>query len=89
MPSGNSLFIADCEELALDILASGLWTACSGAKENHEGVKKKKKLSVNENLHSLCAACSRSVEGKEIWTEEEKLTLRKETGKMIFSCLCL
>lgn len=52
-------------------------------------LKKKKKLSANENLHSLCAACSRSVEGKEIWTEEEKLTLRKETGKMIFSCLCL
>lgn len=38
MPNGSSLFTADCEEPALDILAGsrGLWTAHSGAKENHK-----------------------------------------------------
>lgn len=86
MPSGSSLFNADCEDPALDILARshGLWTARSGGKENHKEERAKSKSGANYNLYSLCAAWSRSVQGKGIWTVGVKLALRKETGKMIF-----
>lgn len=54
MPNGSSLFIADFEEPALAVLSRshGLWTAHSGAKENHEEERAEEKGS-NYNLYSL------------------------------------
>lgn len=88
MPNGSSPFTADCEEPALDIHARsrGLWTAHSVAKENHEEERAESKNSQMLTTTSIpfvqFGAGLWKVRG--IWTEGVELTLRKETGKMIF-----
>ena len=92
MLHGTGLFIADCggpapEQVDIHDRSCGLWTAHAGAEEKCEEERAEERnryiLTITPILHPPCAACGRGGEGRGVWTEGVKLSLRKGTGKML------